>query len=259
MIAKNSFKRDIPSQDIFIAGQHKEVLARIGFVVENCGIFLLYGESGSGKSTIVRTFISKLDPARYCICYINNSRLIPNDLYSSVLESMSVIPYSLLAKVKKQFYQVASDVFNNHKKKLVVFIDNAQSLPVQTISEIRYMLSFEFDSMSPMALILVGQPELLPTLRLRTFEPLFYRINSQYHFKGLSQKQTLEYILQQLALSGLSMLFPDDVSAKIWGLSKGLPQIINTICTSCLIDMEANSLNLVDHAVLGRVLADLQY
>ena len=157
MIAKKSFKRDIPSQDIFIAGQHKEVLARIGFVVENCGIFLLYGESGSGKSTIVRTFITKLDPARYCVCYINNSRLTPNDLYNSVLESMSVIPYSLLAKVKKQFYQVASDVFKNHKKQLVVFIDNAQSLPVQTISEIRYMLSFEFDSMSPMALILVGQ------------------------------------------------------------------------------------------------------
>jgi len=104
-----------------------------------------------------------------------------------------------------------------------------------------------------------GQPELLPTLRLRTFEPLFYRINSQYHFKGLSQKQTSEYIKQQLALSGLSMLFPDDVSAKIWGRSKGLPQIINTICTSCLIDMEASSLNLVDHAVLERVLADLQY
>ena len=259
MIAVNSFKSNIPTQDVFMADQHKEVLARTGFVVENCGIFLLYGESGSGKSTIVRTFISKLDPSRHCICYINNSRLTPKDLYSSVLESMSVVPYSMLSKVKKQFYEVASDAFKNHQKQLVVFIDNAQTLPVQTISEIRYMRGFEFDSMSPMALILVGQPELLPTLRLRTFEPLFYRINSQYHFKGLSQKQTSEYIIQQLALSGLSMLFPDDVSAKIWGRSKGLPQIINTICTSCLIEMEASSLNLVDHTVLERVLADLQY
>jgi general secretion pathway protein A len=259
MIAGNSFKSNIPTRDIFTTDQHKEVLARTGFVVENHGIFLLYGESGSGKSTIVRTFISQLDPSRYCICYINNSRLTPKDLYSSILESMSVIPYLLLSKVKKQFYQVISDAFKNHQKQLVVFIDNAQSLPAQTISEIRYLRSFEFDSISPMSLILVGQPELLHTLRLRTFEPLFYRINSQYYFKGLSQKQTSEYILQQLSLSGLSMLFPDDVSAKVWGRSKGLPQIINTICTSCLIDMEANSLSLVDHAVLERVLADLRY
>ena len=106
-----------------------------------------------------------------------------------------MVLYSLLSKVKKQFYEVASDAFKNHQKQLVVFIYNAQSLPVQTISEIRYMRGFEFDSMSPVALILVGQPELLPTLRLRTFEPLFYRINSQYHFKGLSQKQTSEYIV----------------------------------------------------------------
>jgi general secretion pathway protein A len=259
MIAKNSFKSDIPTQDIFMADQHREVLARTGYVVENCGIFLLYGESGSGKSTIVRTFISKLDPSRYCICYINNSGATPKDLYSSILESMAVVPYSMLSKVKRQFYNVVSDAFKNHRKQLVVFIDNAQSLPAQTISEIRYMRSFEYDSVSPIALILVGQPELLPTLRLRTFEPLFYRITSLYHFKGLSQKQTSEYITQQLALSGLSMLFPDDVSAKIWGRSKGLPQVINTICVSCLIDMEANSLNLVDHAVLERVLADLQY
>jgi type II secretory pathway predicted ATPase ExeA len=259
MIAENSFRNDIPTQDIFMADQHKEVLARTEFVVDKRGIFLLYGESGSGKSTIIRTFLSRLDPARYCVCYINDSRLTPKDLYSSVLESMSVIPYSLLSKVKKQFYQVVSDVFKNHKKQLVVFIDNAQSLSAQTISEIRYLRSFEYDSMSPMALILVGQPEILPTLRLRTFEPLFYRINSLYHFKGLSQKQTSEYITQQLSLSGLSMLFPEDVTAKIWGRSKGLPQIINTICNSCLIDMEANSGTLVDNSVLQRVLTDLQY
>lgn len=259
MIAQNSFKRDTPINDIFMSEQHKEVLARTEFVVNNNGIFLLYGESGSGKSTIVRAFLSKLDSARYCICYINNSSLTPKDLYSIALESMAVAPYSLLSKVKKQFYQVAADVFKNHKKQLVVLIDNAQSLPANTISEMRYMRGFEYDSMSPMSLILVGQPELLPTLRLRTFEPLFYRIDSQYHFKGLSQKQTSEYINQQLSLSGLSMLFPEDVVSKIWGRSKGLPQIINMICKSCLIDMEANSLPLVDNSVLERVLTDLQY
>ena len=259
MIAGLSFKSNISAQNIFLSGQHKEVLARTGYVVENCGIFLLYGESGSGKSTILRTFISKLDPSRYCVCYINNSRLTPKDLYSCILEAMSVVPYSLISKVKKQFFQVVYDAVLNHQKQLVVIIDNAQSLPAQTVSEIRYFRSFEYDSVSPIALILAGQSELLPTLRLRTFEPLFYRISSLYHLKGLSQKQTSEYITQQLSLSELSMLFPDDVTAKIWGRSKGLPQIINNICRSCLIDMEANSLKLVDHTVLERVLADMQY
>ena len=167
MIAEKSFKSNIPTDDIFMDKQHKEVLARIEFVIQNCGIFLLYGETGSGKSTIIRTSISGLDSSRYFVCYINNSRLTPRNLYGSILESMAVEPYSMVSKVKKQFYQVVTDVFNNHQKQPVVFIDNAQSLPVETINEIRYMRSFEFDSVNPMALILVGQPELLPTLRLR--------------------------------------------------------------------------------------------
>jgi|LSQX01.3.fsa_nt_gb type II secretory pathway predicted ATPase ExeA len=259
MIGKNSFKSSISIENIFLGDQHKEALARAMFVLDNCGIFLLYGEPGSGKSTLIRLFISQLDPSRYSVCYINNSRLTPKDLYSSVLESLAVSPYHILSKVKKQFYEVLGDVFNNHQKQLVVLIDNAQSLPMQTVNEIRYMRSFEYDSISPISLILIGHQDLLPMLRLRTFEPLFYRINSQYHFKGLTRNQTSDYIEKQLSLSGLSMLFPDEIISKIWGRSKGLPQIINTICTSCLIDMAANSLKLVDNAVLERVLADLHY
>lgn len=259
MIAENSFKKSLATKDIFISKQHKEVIARLEFVTDSQGIFLLYGEPGSGKSTIIRTFTSNLDYSKYCICYINNSNLAPKDLYTTILESMAVIPYNLLSKLKKQFYEVALDFFVNHKKQLVVFIDNAQALPFHTINEIRYLLNFEKDSLSPITLVLVGQPELFATLRLRTFEPLFYRINSQYHFKGLNQKLTSEYIAQQLKLSDLNMLFPEDVVAKIWRRSKGLFQIVNTICRHCLIDMEANSLNLIDNSVLQRVLVDLKY
>lgn len=259
MIAEKSFRRDIETEDVFLSKQHKEALVRLEFFVRSMFVALLTGEPGVGKSTLLRTFIRKLDPSKYCICYINNSDLTPKTLYTEVLQSLSVAPLSFLPRIKKQFAEVVMDVFKNHNKQLVVFVDNAQSLPTQTLHEIRYMLNFEFDSMSPLSLILIGQPELFATLRLRSFEPLFYRLSSHYQFKGFSQKQTGEYILHQLNLSNLNMLFPDDVVAKIWSRSRGLPQIINTICIHCLIDMEANSLNLVDNAVLERVLADLQY
>ena len=259
MIAEKSFKREIQTDDVFMSGQQKEALARLDYVVRNRSMALLTGEPGAGKSTMIRTFVKSLDTAKYCTCYINNSALTPKILYSDVLQSLSVTPYSYLPKVKKQFAEVVTDIFKNHNKQLVIFIDNAQSLPIQTIHEIRYVFNFEYDSMSPMALILVGQPELLATLRLRTFEPVFYRFSSHYQLRGLNQKQTVEYILHQLKLSNLSMLFPDDVVAKLWSRARGLPQIINTICIHCLIDMEANSSNLVDNTALERVLADLQY
>jgi len=259
MIAEKSFRRDVETENIFLSNQHQEALVRLEYFVRNMYVSLLTGEPGVGKSTLLRTFIKKLEPSKYCICYINNSDLTPKTLYTDVLHSMSVAPFAFLPMIKKQFSEVAMDVFKNQNKRIIVFIDNAQSLPIQTLHEIRYMLNFHYDSMSPVSLILIGQPELFATLRLRTFEPLFYRLSSHYQFKGFNQKQTGEYILHQLSLSNLNMLFPDDVVAKIWSRSRGLPQLINTICLHCLIDMEANSLNLVDNDVLNRVLIDLQY
>lgn len=259
MIAEKSFKRDVATEDVFLSTQHKEVIVRLEYFVESRFVALLTGEPGVGKSTLLRTFIKNLDDSKYCVCYINNSELTPKALYTEVLQALSVAPMSFLPTVKKQFAEVVMDVFKNHNKQPVIFIDNAQSLPVTTLHEIRYMLNFEYDSMSPLSLILIGQPELFATLRLRSFEPLFYRLSSHYQFKSFNQKQTGEYILHQLKISNLNMLFPDDAVAKIWSRSRGLPQIINTICIHCLIDMEANSLNLVDNSVVDRVLADLQY
>lgn len=259
MIAEKSFRRDVKTENVFLSNQHREALVRLEFFVKSKFVALLTGEPGVGKSTLLRTFINTLDTAKYCVCYINNSDLTPKTLYAEILRSMSVAPLSFLPMIKKQFAEVVLDIFQNHNRQLVVFIDNAQSLPMQTLQELRYLLSFEFDSMSPLSLILIGQPELFATLRLRSFEPLFYRLSSHYQFKSFSQKQTSEYILHQLSLSNLSMLFPDDVVAKIWSRSRGLPQIINTICIHCLIAMESNSLNLVDNAILESVLVDLQY
>jgi len=61
-----------------------------------------------------------------------------------------------------------------------------------------------------------------------------------------------------IKLSGLSMIFPDDIVVKICSYSRGLPRIINTICTHCLIDIKVSELELVDMNVLERVIADLK-
>lgn len=258
MIAEKSFKREIDVENIFISPQHKEALARLEFVIENRGLGLIAGEPGIGKSTIIRALSKKLDTTKYIVCYINNSCLSPKELYSEILYALSVEPFAYIAKIKKQFYEVVSDIFKNHQKQLVIIIDNAHKLPAETIHEIRYLTCFEMDSFSPLSVIMFGQQELWSTLRLRSFEPIFYCLSSHYHLTGLDFKQTKDYIIHQLKLSNLSMLFPDDVVAKICSYSRGLPRIINTIARHCLIDMEANGLELIDMNVLERVVADLK-
>lgn len=259
MIGEKSFKREISVKDMFQTDQHKEALARLLYVIETKGLGLVTGEPGAGKSALTRALAHQLNPSRYILCYINNSMLAPKDLYSQVLIALSVEPYSFLTKMKRQFTEVVSDIYRSHQKQIVVIIDNAQALPPATLQEIRYMAAFEMDSFSPLSILLIGQQELWHTLRLRVFEPLFYSITSHFHLQSLSVKDTRAYIAHQLRLSNLDMLFPDDVVGKIHSYSKGLPRIINLICSHCLIDLEVNQMKLVDHNVLERVLSDLKF
>ena len=254
MFAPNSFQRNISVDSLMRFEQHKESYSRLKYIVQSKGFGLLTGLPGTGKSSIIRMLETSLDKSEYLFCYINDSELKPKSLYASILYAMNIEPYSFLNKLKRQFAEAASTLYYSENKSLVLVIDNAQDLPEKSIREVRYLLNFEIDSFSPLSIILIGQPELWDTLRLRSFEPVFQCILNHYRLFPLDIKQTREYIIHHLKLSNLDMLFPDDVVEKIYAFSKGIPRVINNICRHCLIDMTSNELDLVDFNVLSRVL-----
>lgn len=114
------------------------------------------------------------------------------------------------------------------------------------------------DSKSLLSLILVGQSELWDTLRLRRFEPVYQCISAHYRLPSLEEGQSLEYIRHQMSLSKANMVFPENIVKRIYQFTHGIPRIINNICRHCLIDIEANGMELVDDTVLDRVLGEFQ-
>ena len=72
----------------------------------------------------------------------------------------------------------------------MVVIDEAHLLSHQMLQEIRFLTNFKMDSLSPMALILVGQPELKGTLAMQIFQAITQRIQVRYHFGGLTLRET---------------------------------------------------------------------
>ena len=63
-------------------------------------------------------------------------------------------------------------------KKIVCVLDEAHLLKKETLEEIRFALNYRFDSMNPLALVLVGQPELwFEKLKLRQYAAVRQRID----------------------------------------------------------------------------------
>jgi len=66
---------------IFQSEQHKELLARLRYLVRGRGFGLVTGEVGSGKSTAMRALTAVLDPSRHPVLYVSQSGLNPRNLY----------------------------------------------------------------------------------------------------------------------------------------------------------------------------------
>ena len=255
MIAPRSFLHELPVGDLLSLPQQKEGFARLKYVVSQKGLGVLTAVPGSGKSSLIRLLESSLDKSRFLFCYINDSELKPKSLYAKLLQALCVQPPAFLDRMKKLFRDA---LLGFHDRLVVIVIDNAQDLPANTIREIRYLMNFEMDSKSCLALILAGHPELWDTLKLRTFEPVLQCVAMHYRLPGLDEAQTREYIVHQLKLSDLGMLFPDEIVKKIFQYTSGIPRLVNKLCRHCLIDLESNHLELVDNQVLERALFEFQ-
>lgn len=255
------FSKEITTSDLFRGAQHQELLARLQYCVRHRAFGLITGEVGAGKSTAIRTLYDLLDHARNPFIYIADSKLTPTAFYRDVLTQLGVVaPYHFLSReARRLFEQTILDGYRLQGVQPVVVLDEAHLLPHAMLQEVRFLLSFHMDSACPMTFILVGQPELRGMLRLRTFEAIAQRVQVRFHLGALSEQESIAYIQHQLRLAGSERpIFSEHALQKIATESRGLPRVINTLCTSCLLDACSREQRLVDEASVDRVLLELQ-
>lgn len=251
------FSRDITPEFLFNCNSFKEGLARLQYVCKNRTMAVVTGEIGAGKSTLLRLLQAKLDPNHYTFIYIADSRLTVTNFYTYILNAINVEPPRNWVKLKRTFQSVLMDLSENSDMTCIVVIDEAQFLTNAMISELTFALNFGVDSFSPMAVILSGQSEFKFTLKMRSFAPVFRRVETFYHLEGLSQEETRDYVFHQLKIHGCNHpLFGDDVIARIYQHSKGIPSAINRLCKNCLLDASSRGQQLIDVENLQRVLSE---
>jgi type II secretory pathway predicted ATPase ExeA len=106
------------------------------------------------------------------------------------------------------------------KLRLSVFLDN---------------LNFKEDSMSPLSLIVVGQPSLRNLLKVKQLEAIEQRIQMRYQMSGLTEKETIDYIRHQLkVVETPHEIFSEEAIQAIYNFSQGIPRKINTLCSQSL-------------------------
>jgi len=247
-----------PNPDyLFLSEGHKEALARIQFGIEmRKGFVVLTGDVGSGKTTLIRTYI-KNQPPNQKISLIVNTRVTAKNLLQNICKDFSIkADYPKLSKdsILNLLYEyiLQSSFFGEN---LVVIIDEAHDLGVTHLEEVRLLTNLETNTNKLLQVVLVGQPELWDLLNTPELRALKQRVQLQYHLEPLTFSDTKEYINHRLSLAGYKgkPLFTQEALQEIFKISKGVPRVINVICSNALALGYGKGIKKIDHIIIKEV------
>ena len=234
-LANTPFTRDIPVASLYNSSIIEEVTSRLEFVAERQLFALVVGECGVGKTTIIRSFQTVLNPQRYKLLYVSDSQMTPRNFYKILLEQLGVAAHYYRSDAKRQLHKEIELLKSVHGLKPVVVTDESHLFKRDMLEEIRFTLNYIYDSVSPMALILVGQFELLDTLKKQAYQAIRQRVDIKCEIPTYDRAQVSQYICCHMKYAGaVSDVFSDSAIDSIFNYSAGSARMVNKVCTACL-------------------------
>lgn len=249
------------SEFFFASSKHEEALNRLLLAIsERNGFAVITGEIGSGKTTICRTLLSKLDPTTK-VTLILNTHLGRKELLITILEDLGVAYRStskshLLSALNKYLIEQASRDVN-----VVFIIDEAQNLTPSVLEEVRMLSNLETEKEKLIQIILIGQPELRKKLAHPKLEQFSQRIVFYYHLEPLDCYETEQYIEHRLRKVGNKNgnIFTPIAINKIFRYSNGIPRLINLACHNALISGLVYEARQIDGSIANEAIAELMH
>ena len=252
---KTPFQRDIAPDALYMTPQFKALLDRLSHGAKNRYFLLLTGDSGSGKTTVLRHFMSCLDPNRTVALYVSENSITPRNFYYDILNQLGVKPRFYRGDAKRQLVK-EFQAFSADRKLPVIIMDEAHLCDVEMLTEIRFLLNFDMDSRSPMSLILSAQSEIRDILKRQAYDAISQRIDLRCHIPPLDRSQTAEYISAHIAYAAGSRadIFTDAAISAIFDFSAGLPRKINRVATLSLMHAAQTAKRIVDDHMVALII-----
>ena len=221
---------------LFFSNTHKSVIDKVLYGIDNrMGFILLIGEVGTGKTTICRSIMDKLDGNAELV-YLINPSVSGRELISGILDDLG-IPYPPESS-KKDLIGHLNHFFLSAEKNtpVVIIIDDAQTMPIDALEDLRLLSNLETDKEKLLQMVLVGQPELLALIGRPEMRQLRQRVAINCRLEFLAKEEIDGYIARRLFIAGDRghIRFTRKAVKLIVGASNGIPRLINKICDYAL-------------------------
>jgi type II secretory pathway predicted ATPase ExeA/pSer/pThr/pTyr-binding forkhead associated (FHA) protein len=200
------------------------------------GFVVITGEIGSGKTTLIETFLRELEKD-VVVAQITQTQISPLEFLQTVLAQFGFTPF----KMKKAELLATLNTFlieqYSARRKVVLIVDEAQNLSQATLEEIRLLSGIETTKDKVLRIILAGQPELNAKLDSPELVQLTQRVRLRFHLSALNADDTRGYILHRLEVAGSGgrEIFAEDCHPYIYRYTGGVPRLINSLCETAMM------------------------
>ena len=236
----------------FSSSRHEEAFEHLLYGIESRkGIIVITGEIGTGKTTLCRTLLNRLDKSVKTALILNPNfsdlqllQMIINDLdirytKKTKLDLVGAITLFLIDESAK-----------GHN--VAVIIDECQNLNIRQLEQIRLLSNLETAKEKLLQIILVGQPELGEKLKNPALRQLTQRVTVRYHILPLQKDEIGAYIYHRLKVAGGSpkIHFTPQAIDVIFAVSQGTPRVINILCDRALLAGFSKGTFTIDHSFI---------
>src|SRR5262249_22015649 len=223
---------------LFLSPSHKAALGALVYgIEERQGFVALVGEVGLGKTTILRSYLERVDQSQLKTIYIFHANVSFSDLLKTICREFGLeVTTEDVFDTVNHLHQVLIEEYKQGRN-VALIVDEAQHMPIETLEHLRMLSNLETSTQKLIQIVLVGQPEFEDKLNEYALRQLKQRLVIRATISPLTDKESLEYIAHRLAKVRLTdaPIFTRGALREIIKHAKGTPRVLNALCSSALI------------------------
>jgi len=247
---------------LVLTESHREVLLNLEYgIASRKGVTLLIGEAGSGKTTVIRAAMEKQPVKVHCV-HLHNptlSRSEFNELLATrfgLSEMAMGSKAAMLVELEKLLVER-----RDADEKTVLIVDEAQSLPLDLLEEIRLLANIETNDEKLLSVIIAGQPELAVRLNERALRQFKQRVALRCELKPLTAQETASYVVGRIRAAGgvAAEVFTRQAVTMMHERSQGIPRTISVIADNALLGGYAAGQRPVGAELVSEICRDFDF
>ncbi|GMR23359.1 MAG: ExeA family protein [Acidobacteriota bacterium] len=245
---------------LYLSAKHNEAFAHLEYGLEQRGGFMaVTGEVGTGKTTLCRYFLERLDDDTLS-AFILYPALGTTELLRAVNKDLGI---SAEGESDKELIDCLHEFLLESRregKNIVLVIDEAQNLSRDVLEQVRLISNLETDTEKLIQIVLIGQSELNDILAQTDLRQLAQRVTARYHLTPLTRQDLTQYIRHRLAVAGGigKVDFTPGALRAVHRYSKGIPRLINLVCDRALLAAFVYEKNEITGSIVRQAVKELE-